>query len=209
MSVSVIIPTYQRPTLLERAIASVRAQSVPVELVVVEDETPRSDYPADAHDFWCVKGVPPRNIGLDRATGDWVLTLDDDDELAPNAIDGNPTTAWSTSQYDNFPDGPKNGVGLALSLNGEFDVSKVIVDTNQTGWGAQIYVSDQPVESLAKLADWGPVRAQGTDLPRSHTFDFSGVKGRSVLLWLTQLPAGQNNAGDTEHFVDVDEVKVA
>jgi len=133
----------------------------------------------------------------------------ENNELAPNAIDGNPTTAWSTSQYDNFPDGPKNGVGLALSLNGEFDVSKVIVDTNQTGWGAQIYVSDQPVESLAKLADWGPVRAQGTDLPRSHTFDFSGVKGRSVLLWLTQLPAGQNNAGDTEHFVDVDEVKVA
>jgi len=87
MSVSVIIPTYQRPTLLERAIASVRAQSVPVELVVVEDETPRSDYPADAHDFWCVKGVPPRNIGLDRATGDWVLTIDDDDELAPNAIE--------------------------------------------------------------------------------------------------------------------------
>ena len=43
----------------------------------------------------------------------------------------------------------------------------------------------------------------------AHTFTFGGVKGRSVLLWLTQLPAGQNNSGEAKHFVDVAEVKVA
>ena len=35
------------------------------------------------------------------------------------------------------------------------------------------------------------------------------MKGQSVLLWFTQLPAGQNNSGETKHFVDVTEVKVA
>ena len=86
MSVSVVIATYQRPEQLARAVASVHAQTVPVELVVVPDETPREQYPTEPHAFWCVKGVPPRNAGLDRAAGDWVLVLDDDDELEPDAV---------------------------------------------------------------------------------------------------------------------------
>jgi glycosyltransferase involved in cell wall biosynthesis len=85
--VSVVIPTYQRPRLLERAIASVQAQTHPdVEFVVIPDETPREDYPSDPHAFWCAKGCHPRNEGLDRATGEWVMTLDDDDELEPDAV---------------------------------------------------------------------------------------------------------------------------
>lgn len=87
MSISVIIPTYQRPRALARAIASVRAQTYPdVELLVVPDETSREDYPSDPHAFWCVKGVNPRNAGLDMAMGEWVLPLDDDDELEPDAL---------------------------------------------------------------------------------------------------------------------------
>ena len=94
MLVSVIIPTYRRPAQCAAAIASVRAQTHPdVELVVVHDETPRETYPTDPHAFWCVKGVPPRNVGLDRATGEWVLPLDDDDELEPDAIESLLTTA--------------------------------------------------------------------------------------------------------------------
>ena len=131
------------------------------------------------------------------------------DEFTSFAIDGDTTTAWTTEQYNAFPDGEKKGVGLALSLDREYDVTKVIVDTAKDGWGASIYVSDQPAGSLTTLADWGPARAQGSDLPKSHTFEFDGVKGQSVLLWLTQLPTGQNNSGETKHFVEVAEVKVA
>jgi hypothetical protein len=130
-------------------------------------------------------------------------------DLVGRAYDHDPTTSWTTEQYDNFPDGQKDGVGLALSLDGDFDVSKVIVDTQEAGWGASIYVSDQPADSLTKLSDWGEVRAKGSDLPRSYTFETGGIKGQSVLLWLTQLPTGQNNSGETKHFVDVTEVKVA
>jgi serine/threonine-protein kinase len=129
----------------------------------------------------------------------------EDNADAGNVLDGNPSTVWSTDQYNQFPDGAKTGVGLALSLDGDVEVQKVLVDAQQSGWGASIYVSDKPASELTSLGDWGPVRVQGADLPTSHTFDTGGVKGRSVLLWLTQLPTGSNG----QHYVQVAEVKVA
>jgi hypothetical protein len=127
-------------------------------------------------------------------------------DLVPNAYDGNPSTSWSTEQYENdFPDGDKHGVGLALSLDGEYDVSKVVVDTEASGWGASIYVSDKDASALTTLADWGPARAEASDLDSSHTFDIHRVKGRSVLVWLTKLPQHD----DGKHYVAVSEVTVA
>ena len=122
-----------------------------------------------------------------------------------NAVDGDPTTSWTTEQYDNFPDGAKDGVGLAFALDGGVDVNKVFVETQQHGWGASIYVSDKSPSELTTLGDWGEARAHGSDLERTHTFEVGGVTARSVLLWLTQLPAGDNG----KHYVDVSEVRVA
>jgi eukaryotic-like serine/threonine-protein kinase len=126
-------------------------------------------------------------------------------DLVNNAVDGNPTTSWTTEQYDNFPDGAKNGVGLAFALSEGVDVNKVFVETQQHGWGASIYVSDKSPSELKTLGDWGEARAHGSDLDRTHTFEVGGAKARSVLLWLTQLPAGENG----KHYVDVSEVRVA
>ena len=66
-------------------------------------------------------------------------------------------------------------------------------------------MSAGPVGDLVSLKDWGPVRASGTNLDRSATFDVRNVTGRSVLLWLTQLPVGANG----RHYLDVSEVTVA
>jgi serine/threonine protein kinase len=128
----------------------------------------------------------------------------EDPDHVRNVWDGDATTAWSTEQYDNFPDGPKDGVGLALDLGSEHDLKKVIVDTEQAGWGASIYVSDRAASDLTTLSDWGNPVAQGSDLDRSKTFETGGVKARSVLLWLTQLPAGDNG----KHYVSVTEVRL-
>ena len=112
-----------------------------------------------------------------------------------NAIDGDTTTAWTTEQYDNFPDGEKNGVGLAFSLDREYDVTKVIVDTQQDGWGASIYVSDQSPSEPHDPRRLGDGAGQRLRPRRERTpFEFDGVKGQSVLLWLTQLPAGRTTA---------------
>ncbi len=125
-------------------------------------------------------------------------------DLVPLATDHDPTTSWRTEEYNSFPDGAKTGVGLAYDLNGDYDIRKVLVDTQQAGWGAEIYVSERPVGQLNSLGDWGPVRARGNDLGTSHEFTTDGVKGRSMLLWITQMPVGD----DDQHYVDVSEVRV-
>jgi hypothetical protein len=131
-------------------------------------------------------------------------------ELLGNVNDSDPATAWSTEQYDNpFPDGDKTGVGLALDLNGEYDVRDVTVDALESGWGASIYVSGKPVSDLVSLSDWGPVLAKGSDLGEVHTFPTGKVKGQSVLIWFTELPVQDNNKGEPKHYLEVSEVKVA
>jgi serine/threonine-protein kinase len=122
-----------------------------------------------------------------------------------NAVDGDPSTTWSTEMYQRaFPDGTKTGVGLAVDLGGDYDLRAVTVDALLSGWSASIYVSQQPVSALTSLADWGPVRATGTDLAATHTFSVGSRTARSVLVWLTALPAGPSGRA-----LEIAEVKVA
>ena len=59
--------------------------------------------------------------------------------------------------------------------------------------------------SLVTLDDWGPARVAASNLSNPHTFDTGAIKGRSVLVWFTHLPAGDVGP----HYVTVSEVKVA
>jgi glycosyltransferase involved in cell wall biosynthesis len=69
--VSVVIPTYRRPVLLRHAIASVERQSYPhVEIIVMDDDGIGRQGPG-----WC------RHEGAQRAHGQYVAFLDDDDLL--------------------------------------------------------------------------------------------------------------------------------
>ena len=95
--VSVVLPTYQRPTHLRRAIDSVVAQTYENwELIVVDDNDTGSDFRREtqelmeqyAHDpkIRYVQrktnggGGAARNTGIQSASGDYVAFLDDDDE---------------------------------------------------------------------------------------------------------------------------------
>lgn len=91
IDVSVVIPTFRRPALLEEAIASVRAQAgVQVELIVVDD-SPEGSAEAIAGKFGAsvrylrnpepTGGFPSvvRNLGWPLASGRFVHFLDDDD----------------------------------------------------------------------------------------------------------------------------------
>jgi GT2 family glycosyltransferase len=68
--ISIVVPTRERPEALERCLAALRAQTVPAEIVVVEDQEGRG--PA-----WA------RNEGVRRAQGEVVCFTDDDCEPAP------------------------------------------------------------------------------------------------------------------------------
>lgn len=91
---SVIIPTYNRAALLPRAIDSALAQDAgEFEIVVVDsastDETREVVRAYAARDprvrLICEetrRGVcPARNLGVDAASGEWIVPLDSDDEL--------------------------------------------------------------------------------------------------------------------------------
>ena len=108
--VSVPIATYNlSSTLIDRAIASVRAQTYPRwEIVVVgdgcTDDTAerveelgdprirfvnlpfRTPYPDDSSDAWLVSGTMPYNRAVELCRGDWIAPLDDDDEFLPGHI---------------------------------------------------------------------------------------------------------------------------
>jgi serine/threonine-protein kinase len=102
------------------------------------------------------------------------------------AIDGDPRTAWQTSTYSNRNFGnAKSGVGLWVQLDASHEISAVTVTTVDDGWSAQIYVADQPGDTLAA---WGPARASGDNVPAVHTFPLSNARGQYVLIWCTQLP---------------------
>ncbi len=85
-------------------------------------------------------------------------------------------------------------------------MQQVIVDTLRDGLG-RVDLRERPAgRTSSRRSPTGARSApSGSDLDRSHTFEIGGVKGRSVLLWLTQLPTGDNG----KHYVDVTEVRVA
>lgn len=96
IQVSVIIPTYNRANLLERAIQSVLSQTHPVhEIIVVDDgstdntKTVVSKYAGKVQYIFQQNAGPSaaRNRGIKVATGDWITFLDSDDEWFPEKIE--------------------------------------------------------------------------------------------------------------------------
>lgn len=94
--VSVIITTYKRADMLERAIDSVLAQTYKeIEIIVVDDNNPNTDYRIatektlekykNLYNFTYVKhsknlnGAAARNTGINKSNGSLVTFLDDDD----------------------------------------------------------------------------------------------------------------------------------
>jgi len=97
MSISVIIPTFNRAALLPRAVASVLAQDWrPLEIVIVDDgssdETPSvirglpTDVPVIAVRQPNQGEAAARNAGLKAAGGEWIAFLDDDDTRRPGSL---------------------------------------------------------------------------------------------------------------------------
>lgn len=112
--ISVVIPTYNRQSLLNRAIGSVLSQNLSaltLELIVVDDG---STSPADVSGFKdkpvklirLEKNAGPqiaRNTGIRQATGEWVVMLDDDDELIAGALEKAMEHIIKVEDYRQYP----------------------------------------------------------------------------------------------------------
>src|SRR5438132_1940514 len=93
--VSVIIPTYNRPHLIQRAVTSAFAAGHNVEVIVVDDAS--SDDTANV--CAALRGIKyvrldrnqgvagARNVGLLESTSPFIAFLDDDDRRLPGSLD--------------------------------------------------------------------------------------------------------------------------
>lgn len=97
-TVSVVVPTYGRADLLPRAVDSVLAQTVDDLEVVVVDDASTDDtaavvagYDDDRVRYFAHEtnrgGSAARNTGIERARGEYVAFLDDDDEWRPTKLE--------------------------------------------------------------------------------------------------------------------------
>jgi hypothetical protein len=106
-----------------------------------------------------------------------------------NLVDGDPSTLWSTEQYNNRNfGGLKPGVGVILRLDAAHKLKDLVVTSPSTGWSAEVVV----VDSVKSTRDaWGPPTASKQGIGAgTTTFDLSGKSGGAVLLWITDLGDG-------------------
>ena len=102
--ISVIVPTFQRSSLLPRAIDSILAQTWEnIEIVVVDDNLPDSEEQKETHRvlerykdrkrfLYLTKtekigGGAARNLALRQCHGEYVAFLDDDDKYLPDKLE--------------------------------------------------------------------------------------------------------------------------
>lgn len=109
--VSVIMPTYNRPSLTAEAIKSVQNQRYPNwELLVVDDgstDDTQSVLATFSHDpriqilFQPNRGqAAARNLGLKHARGDWIAFLDSDDLWLPQKLEAQMSFISSHTEID-------------------------------------------------------------------------------------------------------------
>jgi serine/threonine kinase PknH len=110
-------------------------------------------------------------------------------ELAPLAVDGDPSTGWRTVTYeqDLGPAGLKTGVGLRLDLGSSQQVTDL--DLTLVGGPSQIsvYLSDTAPRAVAQLTPVAEVTAGENE---RVTLDEPGT-ARYVVLWFTSLPQAE------------------
>lgn len=124
--VSVVIPTYNRPVFLKKAINTVLNQTYKhLEVIVVDDDSDVDNKKIiasfdDKRIFYFKNkknmGAPfSRNKGIKESKGEYVAFLDDDDEWKPSKLE---------KQIKEFTD-EKVGLVVCYSLDKRFDMTRV------------------------------------------------------------------------------------
>jgi hypothetical protein len=124
-------------------------------------------------------------------------TGDENSQAAGLAIDGNPSTDW-TSQYYFSPvfGGLKPGSGLMLDMGKPVQLSSVQIQFGpETGADVRIEIGNTDTRSAATVSALTTV-AHANDAGGTHTFTVhSTATGRYVLIWFTKLPPMPGDSG--------------
>ena len=114
---------------------------------------------------------------------------EENSELAPLVVDGDPSTTWRTNTYrQNFgPGGLKTGVGLLLDLGEIRDVREVEVTLRGAPTEVELLVSEE-TEAPEVAADLRAVTSGTADEDTVTLAPEEPARARWVVVWLTSLP---------------------
>jgi hypothetical protein len=112
----------------------------------------------------------------------------DDSAGTSYAFDGDLATSWHTDTYFTPSFGNlRKGLGLAIQLNGAHKLHQLKVYSPSDGWSAEVYAADA-IPEPPSMGPWGRVLDnRGRMAPGWTTFNLTGARGSTVLLWLTYL----------------------
>jgi serine/threonine protein kinase len=115
------------------------------------------------------------------------------------AIDGNPSTVWTTESYTTG-DLQKDGVGLVLDAPPGAFFRQLRVRTPTPGFAATVYVaSGDELPGTVPDPSWTKVAGvPSVDSKQTIDLDTAGQRSRYVLLWITSLPPGDDKVEISE-----------
>lgn len=174
INISVVIPTYNRPVLLNRAIRSVLRQkdsNISIEVIVIDDcsleKVNLSEFRWDNIVYKkLIRNSGPqeaRNEGIALATGDWIIMLDDDDEFLENTI----TNAFESinsiehkEQYPVFFFATSNG---SIPEDFQFITAREIMDETLKGDFTPIVQRKLFIENNLRYLDYPEIVGVGCE----------------------------------------------
>jgi serine/threonine-protein kinase len=125
-----------------------------------------------------------------RAAKDYDPAGDDEEhtEEASFVLDRNPTTTWSTEQYEG---GVLNKAGVGIYVDAEPGTAarRITIETLQTGWTAEIYAA--PSGPPEQLSGWRRVSGSAVSIDektKNVALDTAGQQFRYYLVWIKKLP---------------------
>ncbi len=117
-------------------------------------------------------------------------------DLTPRAMDGDPDTYWRSRSYVNPQYGMKSGIGLDLVLEQPAMVSEVEIELH--GTGGHVQVKADPSDAVD-----GAVIAQA-DMGGTTVITFpEPVEMSNVVLWFTSLPTAESDGKNRLEVIQV------
>lgn len=136
----------------------------------------------------------PVTAAVEWEPGKVVPGTEDNPDLAPLAVDGDPTTGWRTDRYlQQFaapPAGLKPGVGLLVDLAGPTRVGEIRISVDRPGTGIRIYgVPEGPFVALDRAVELGEARlSRGENVIATGDPSTDGPSFTRILVWVWALP---------------------
>jgi eukaryotic-like serine/threonine-protein kinase len=193
------VPPRQRRILTRRRVSwagillvlGAAAAAVAIVAFTGEDDAPRSD-----------DGAPTVTEPQTASDFDPFGTAGEHTDEVQFAVDGNPTTAWTTETYEAENLG-KPGVGLFVDAGKPTAAQALEIRSDSRDWDLEVYGSDADPPPEA-FEEWeGPIGSATIEGDRTEVPLEGGGRFRYFLMWITR-PAST----DDGFLVEINEVRI-